>query len=187
MSKFSKPFSHVVMDLYREVIGMLGVKENKLCASKQPDQFPLAVDCLRVKKMSTVMRQQSNVTNQNMRLEYLLNKQCYNRNEIPHESLSLYTLNKLASLPGLLALTYRLKIPIYDDKCFTVKILDLNKYETLSRLAPLNVRKVPKTKPKDSYRNIQPDFIPDSSQYKEINLVPVVKKIDLKFEYIYIF
>lgn len=61
-----------------------------------------------------------------------------------------------------------------------LKFLDLKKYETLSRLAPLNVRKLPTTKPKDSYRNKQPDFIPDSSQYKEINLVPVVKKINLK-------
>lgn len=122
MSKFSKPFSHVVMDLYQEVIGKLDTKKNKLCASKQSDQFPIAAECLCVKKMSTVIRQQSNVTNQNMGLEYLLNKQCYNRNERPHESLSLYTLHKLTSLPGLLVLTYRLKIPIYDDKCFTVKI-----------------------------------------------------------------
>lgn len=92
-----KPFSHVAMDLFREVIGKLDTEENKLCASKQPVQIPPAADCLRVKEHSTVT---------------------------------------------------------------------------------LNVCKVPKKNRKnfeeDNRRNIQPGLIPDSSQYKEINLCPVV-------------
>lgn len=86
------------MDLFREVVGKLDTEENKLSASREPNQISLATDYLRVKKYSTVIKQQSNVTSQNMRLEYLFNKQLYNGNE----PLSVNTMHKLKSLPGLL-------------------------------------------------------------------------------------
>lgn len=114
-----KPFSHVAMDLFREVIiGKADARENKLPASRQPknqDEISPTADSLRVKKYSTVTRPQSEATNQNMRLDYLLNKQMCNQNEVAHEPLpigQLNTMNKLtnhfyiigSSLPGLLIL-----------------------------------------------------------------------------------
>lgn len=86
------------MDLFREVVGKLDTEQNKLFPSKGPNRISLATDYLRVKKYSTVIKQQSNVTSQNMRIGYLFNRQLYDGNEPP----SVNTMHKLELLPGLL-------------------------------------------------------------------------------------